>query len=223
MTVALWLRHPDWPRCTLWYSRGWISAPFIWQCPTAWSEPWLRKNRHLWWILALYPAYLAVILVKGNRVQARASPCVIMCDCLSTSLLWLASCFLLGKTFDPLTYWNHRGENFARRPGRENNSPQWDVFPHFLSHTFSHVRNGSQLRILPRSLILQSVMVRRHRWAPGVQTHRTYGSMGLWLMAIHLFKARKREFEPQSLNLNQNHSPWRFFPFALRARSSSQR
>lgn len=100
--------------------------------------------------------------------------------------------------------------------------PQWDVLPHFLSHTFAHVQNGSQLRILPRSLILQSVMVRPHSWAPGVQTHRTYGSMGLWLMAIHLFKARKREFEPTSLNLNQNHFSFTFFSFALRASSEIQ-
>ena len=35
--------------------------------------------------------------------------------------------------------------------------------------------------------------------------------MGLWLMAIHLFKAPKREFEPKSLNLNQNNSPSLFF------------
>jgi hypothetical protein len=45
---------------------------------------------------------------------------------------------------------------------------------------------------------------------------------GLWLMAIHLFKAPKREFEPKSLNLNQNNSPSLFFSFALRASSEIQ-
>ena len=210
MIVALWLRHPDlkinlketiWPRCTLWYSRGWISAPFIWQCPTAWSEPWLRKNRHLWWILALYPAYLAAILVKGNRVQARASPCVIVSPphCYDSPhvsflgrplTLWpigiievrILRAVLAGKTTHP-------------------NGPNGMSF-----HTFSRTR--SRTRGTDRS----SGSCRDHwycssSWSgltAGLREFKHIGPMDLWAYGLWPFISSK----PERVNLNQNLWIW---------------